>query len=130
MVLTNIQRERRSESQRKYYHNPANRHKDLARGAIADALRRGKIARRPCENCGSAKVEAHHADYSKPLDVHWLCRICHEAEHYKTHCVHGHELTAANIYMRPNGKRHCRQCRAEDMRRFRLARILGGSDST
>ncbi len=35
-----------------------------------------------CEQCFSAvKVEAHHCDYSKPLDVMWLCAACHNAWH-------------------------------------------------
>ena len=44
----------------------------------------GGLLRRPdcCENCGRARqVVAHHADYSRPLDVDWLCRRCHSARH-------------------------------------------------
>lgn len=29
----------------------------------------------------------------------------------KTHCKHGHELTPANTYVRPNGSRECRTCK-------------------
>ncbi len=29
----------------------------------------------------NAKVHAHHHDYSKPLDVEWLCKDCHWQQH-------------------------------------------------
>lgn len=44
-------------------------------------LRRGKLTRKPCEDCGSLDVQMHHTDYSKPLLVTWLCRKCHLARH-------------------------------------------------
>jgi len=46
------------------------------------AVTQGTLVRLPCESCGAAKVEAHHDDYSKPLQVRWLCRPCHLAEHH------------------------------------------------
>ena len=39
-------------------------------------LRRGSIKRQPCVKCGK-KAQAHHPDYSKPLQVVWLCRPHH-----------------------------------------------------
>jgi len=36
-----------------------------------------------CETTGS--VEAHHEDYSRPLEVSWLCRKCHVALHQMRH---------------------------------------------
>jgi hypothetical protein len=44
-----------------------------------NAIRDGKLIRpSTCSQCGkSCKPEAHHDDYSKPLDVRWLCRSCH-----------------------------------------------------
>lgn len=44
-------------------------------------IQRGKIQRKPCEQCGEIKVEAHHDDYNKPYEVRWLCRRCHIAHH-------------------------------------------------
>lgn len=48
---------------------------------VARAVKCGKIAKRPCETCGDPKVKAHHDDYSRPLDVMWLCEIHHRAVH-------------------------------------------------
>lgn len=45
-------------------------------------VKRGKIVKMPCEVCGSLKVEAHHEDYNKPLEVRWFCRK-HHKEHEK-----------------------------------------------
>lgn len=41
----------------------------------------GKIPREPCQKCGAQKSEKHHPDYSRPLEVEWLCRRCHRAAH-------------------------------------------------
>ncbi|HXJ61921.1 MAG TPA: hypothetical protein VNU68_35225 [Verrucomicrobiae bacterium] len=58
-----------------------NPEKVAARTAVSAAIKAGKITKKPCERCGEAKTHAHHPDYSKPLDVIWLCHICHAAEH-------------------------------------------------
>lgn len=60
-----------------------------AQTAVAYAVRRGRLLRQPCEVCGDAKSEAHHHDYSKPLEVEWLCFKCHR-EH-----AHGQIVTVA-----------------------------------
>lgn len=143
MNLTEQQIERRRESLRKHFRNPANQHKQVARRALGHEVRMGRITPpSSCEKCGAAKVEAHHEDYGKPLDVMWLCRRCHKEMHRKTHCNHGHELTPENIYTHPaTGKRRCRQCRHDHVQthydtkgKFErkakrdAARILGGRD--
>lgn len=56
-------------------------HKAAASRAVQAAVKAGKIAKLPCEVCGAAKSEAHHPDYSKPLDVVWLCRKHHADAH-------------------------------------------------
>ncbi len=46
---------------------------------LNNSLRDGKI-KKPCacEICGlDRKLHAHHEDYSKPLEVIWLCARCH-----------------------------------------------------
>ncbi len=75
-------RAERAAYQRRRYRNEAERQKFDARQQAKDAIRRGDLIPQPCEECGVAKVDAHHDDYSKPLVVRWLCRK-HHSEHHK-----------------------------------------------
>jgi hypothetical protein len=55
-----------------------------ARNIINNALRAGLIEKPTvCEICGkeSSHIEGHHVDYSKPYEVHWLCKECHSFVH-------------------------------------------------
>ena len=54
-------------------------YKQKARLALNWAVKIGKV-KKPvkCPVCNKKrKVEGHHKDYSKPLDVAWVCRPCH-----------------------------------------------------
>jgi hypothetical protein len=57
--------------------------KTLARRITEKALRKRTIIRpMNCQICNKiCKPEAHHADYSKPLELVWLCRQCHANLH-------------------------------------------------
>lgn len=56
----------------------ANKYKKNARERLRNAIITGKITIKPCEICGETRnVQAHHEDYSKPLDVIWLCTKHH-----------------------------------------------------
>lgn len=57
--------------------------KQEARQQVRIAVRSGAMVRKPCEVCGEPKTEAHHEDYSKPLEVMWLCHVHHRKQHYK-----------------------------------------------
>lgn len=65
-----------------------NRQKYLARSAVSNAIRDGRLDRRPCRVCG-ADAQAHHGDYSKPLEVDWLC-----FKHHRE-IGHGQQVTEA-----------------------------------
>jgi len=74
----------------KYQENQAlhrRRHPDhyYARNQVTIALKTGRLVKGPCVVCGTTKqIQAHHPDYTKPLDVMWLCRLHHKEEHTKT----------------------------------------------
>jgi len=52
-----------------------------AHNAVARAIAKGLLTRKPCERCGSQKSLAHHDDYDRKLDVMWLCQPCHKQRH-------------------------------------------------
>lgn len=61
-------------------HRNKNPVKYKARTALNNAIRDGRVMKLDyCENCGQTekRVLGHHNDYSKPLEVTWLCDKCH-----------------------------------------------------
>lgn len=70
-----------SESARQKEYIENNREKYLAHIAVQEAVSRGELCKHTCSSCGSEKAEAHHDDYSKPLEVKWLCHKCHMMWH-------------------------------------------------
>ena len=60
-----------------------NRDRLRTKEKVKYALKTGKLVKTACQVCGEEKVEGHHPDYSKPLDVVWLCKA-HHAEIHKS----------------------------------------------
>ena len=54
-----------------------------AKNKIAYYVFHGRIQKPDrCSSCGRiGTVHGHHNDYSKPLEVEWLCAVCHKAVH-------------------------------------------------
>lgn len=59
-----------------------NPEKYLAQTAVGNAIRDGRLTKLPCVVCGSIEnIHGHHDDYSRPLDVVWLCPFHHGERH-------------------------------------------------
>lgn len=63
-----------------------NPEKRAAHNQVKNAVRRGDLEKpNYCPKCLSVKpsrqIHAHHEDYSKPLDVVWMCAQCHSDHH-------------------------------------------------
>jgi hypothetical protein len=57
-----------------------------ANKAVWDAVHDGRLVKPACcEDCGKptpkGELDGHHKDYSKKLEVDWLCRQCHRKRH-------------------------------------------------
>jgi hypothetical protein len=87
-------RDRAKKSQSKRYGTPEwiayskeryQRHRDKARAwsAVRIALLKGELIKpSQCSECSEdLPLEAHHKDYSKPLEILWLCDTCHKHTH-------------------------------------------------
>lgn len=58
--------------------------KKRAANAVNNALRDGRLTKpNKCEDCGQPyrRIEGRHHDYTRPLEVTWLCKPCHAARH-------------------------------------------------
>ena len=82
----NKKRVRRQNQEAKARHRKRHPDKEKARRTVARAIELGEIVKpKQCSRCtrrvrSANDLHAHHADYSKPLQVEWLCRKCHEQE--------------------------------------------------
>ena len=77
-----------------------NPHKRQAHQAVANALK-NKVIKRPnkCEKCKKkVYVIAHHENYKKPLEVVWLCDVCHMRLHKPIYNTgHADKIAALNV---------------------------------
>jgi hypothetical protein len=108
-----------------------------ARSYAKTYARRGIIEKTGvCRNCQtSVRVEFHHHDYSKPLEVIELCQDCHRGVHNGTVTLEGvapacftdieirpkKEVCACGNALRPN-QQTCKSCHAGYMRTHRRGR--------
>ena len=75
-----------TEMRREYRYKMRRDPRHLARCRLGMAVRRG-IVDKPecCSRCDTRAngrgLHGHHHDYSKPLEVEWLCRPCHDITH-------------------------------------------------
>lgn len=65
-----------------------------ANNAVNSAIKSGKLIKPLiCECCNntftSRQIHGHHKDYSKPLDVMWLCHPCHVNWHSNNKPLNG-----------------------------------------
>jgi len=80
-----------------------NPYKIKAKSEVGSAIRNGSLIRpTKCSECSeSKKIEAHHDDYNKSLEVRWLCRKCHKAWHKDNQAIEhiGKNQTGTNNNM-------------------------------
>lgn len=74
-------RARRNANMRAYSNAESTRPHHVARWKVHRAIEAGRLRKQLCEVCGSPDTQAHHDDYSRPLDVRWLCRVHHVEYH-------------------------------------------------
>ena len=72
---------RRASQARQYYRQDPG--KPITRAKTRRLIGAGKLKPQSCERCGNRKTQAHHDNYADPVNVRWLCRSCHRAEHAK-----------------------------------------------
>ena len=86
-----------------------NPQKVKAHSIVNEAVRTGKLLKpSKCSCCNlEKKVQAHHEDYTKPLEIIWLCSACHSKLHKKKRIENGFQYKPQKQYIRKgyNNKR-------------------------
>lgn len=68
---------------RKFKQSPEQQIKIKARGKISSRIQSGALKRQICSIADCGKIaQAHHNNYSKGLEIVWLCREHHEQLHH------------------------------------------------
>jgi len=87
--------------------NRLTRHQQ-AMNKVQWAVESGRLIRfKHCECCGGERpTQGHHKDYSKPLDVVWLCVSCHAYTHKLLDDMEAYLPTEEDIFMVIAGDNH------------------------
>ena len=74
----------------------------------ANIATRKSTGKRYCRPCAAEALRVYREAHRKPKAP---------TPTKRTHCVHGHELTDDNVYIKQNGYEYCRTCHNEESRR-------------
>lgn len=85
-----------------HFYRGGARGSDWAHNKVEKAIERGELVRPDlCSDCagegpeysdGRARIQAHHDDYNKPLEVRWLCKACHHRWHEENEAIAREEV--------------------------------------
>lgn len=89
---------RRNKERCKIWESKKDPLKVKVRQIVRTLVYEGKLKKYPCVVCGNPKSQAHHEDYSKPLDIIWLC-----AQHHTD--LHKHKFNILNTMNEENAKK-------------------------
>jgi hypothetical protein len=89
-----VMRPQKKDGEENHFFRGGARHDKRASYLVERAVSKGILIPQSCEIChGTDNVQAHHDDYSKPLEVRWLCKKHHHEWHTKNKAKNGKEAT-------------------------------------
>lgn len=88
----------------------------------------GLMARHSCDNPSCVNPAHIQPGTNRENVADMVSRKRHHANR-RSHCIHGHPLSGANLYVRKNGQRHCQQCKRDELvnRRARVRAAKSGA---